>query len=150
VRKVERHVKKEKPLQVIIDDLRWQHDYEENVAERLALSGERLTEHNKAQACRLEEITRLEVELEMNPKAIRIVTDVELVETTEIDMVKLAQDKERGRIKSISWTEFGPKVELYAADGALNTLAKIQGLFEKDNMQKSAQINVGFTNTDDD
>ena len=97
------------------------------------------------------ELIALEVELTEDPEAYRIIdSQPELVEVVELDLVRLSQDKEHGRIKSYTMTEFGPRVELYSADAALNTIAKLHGMFEKDNNQKKGIIQVGFANTDDD
>lgn len=114
---------------------------------------EERSDQNFAEITNLEEqILEYQIEIEFNPEATIIDWTVpELVETTDIDLVKLAKDKELGRIKSLSWTESGlPKVELYAADAALINMAKIHGKFEKDNEQKQPVIKVGFQNTDDE
>ena len=54
-------------------------------------------------------------------------------------------DKERGRIKSVTPSEFGLKIELYSADAALANILKIHGAFEKDNSQKKNDIVVPMT-----
>lgn len=82
-------------------------------------------------------VLRYELELKRNPNATRIVLgDPVLIDVPELDMAKVVADKERGRIKSITPGQFGTKVELYSADAALTNLAKIHGLFEKDNAHK--------------
>jgi phage terminase small subunit len=87
------------------------------------------------------QIVEYEIELERNPQATRIIDgEPQLVEISELDMNKLVADNQGGRIKSYSITEFGPKVELCAPDAALVNLAKIHGLFEKDNNQKKDHI----------
>jgi len=106
--------------------------------------------HEAAQKRRTKEIVEQEIILERNPKATMIINgETELITIVDLDLARLVKDKEAGKIKSISFTEFGPKVELYAADAALNTLAKYHGLFEKDNKQKAPEININGLNKDD-
>ena len=65
------------------------------------------------------------------------------VDHAELDMVKLVQAKEAGRIKSITYTSAGmPKVEMYAADAALIALARVHGLFI-DNIRHSGSVKLG-------
>lgn len=56
-------------------------------------------------------------------------------QVAELDIVKLAKAKEGGRIKSYSLGKDGLKVETYDALGALDKLARMHGLYEKDNRQ---------------
>lgn len=143
VKKIERRPKIEKHLSLLIQEKENEIEFERLVSTRIKMSDERIAEFEKEQQYRREDVIRMQTELEMNPNASRIVLgDPELVEVADIDMVKLAKDKEFGRIKSVSWTEFGPKVELYAADAALRDMAKIYGKFEKDNAQKQPIINT--------
>jgi phage terminase small subunit len=91
----------------------------------------------------LEQIAAYEIELERNPRANRIVDgEAQLVETTELDMVKLVRDKEKGRIKTLVPNEYGYKVELYPADAALRDLGRYHGIFEKDNEQGKPNFNI--------
>ncbi|MBF9140830.1 terminase small subunit [Hymenobacter properus] len=79
---------------------------------------------------------RYEIELSKNPDATRLIDGPpETYEAVELDMVALANAQDLGRIKTLSYTEFGPKVEMYAADGALRDLGRVLGIFEKDNRQ---------------
>lgn len=83
-----------------------------------------------------EQIIEYEIELERNPGAYRLEQGEEvLIDAVELDLVKLAQDKERGLIKSLTPVEGGFKVELYAADAALQNIGKYHGIFEKDNVR---------------
>ena len=85
-------------------------------------------------------LLRCKMELEKNPKATRIINGkTVLIDRPELDIAKLVADKERGRIKSVTPTEFGLKVELYAADNALMNIAKMQGLYAADNAQTRPQ-----------
>lgn len=74
-------------------------------------------------------ILRAEIDLELDPLATFEDTEVEIYETIELDLVKLAKDKEGGKIKSFEWKEFGPKVEMYAVDGMLDKLARVNGMY---------------------
>jgi len=99
---------------------------------------------------RKRELVRLEVRLVKDPGAMMIVDgEPKLIETAELDVAKLVKDKEAGKIKSFQMTNAGAKVELYDADAALSNLAKYHGLFEKDNQQKTFNLNVGFGSDDD-
>lgn len=82
------------------------------------------------------QVLRWRMELEEDPEAFRLVEGPpEEYETVEVDMISLARAKEEGSIKSLSFNEFGPKVEMYPADGALRDLGRVHGIFEKDNRQ---------------
>jgi len=74
-------------------------------------------------------ILRAEIDLELDPLATFDDSEVETYETIELDLVKLAKDKEGGKIKSFEWKEFGPKVEMYAVDGMLDKLARVNGMY---------------------
>lgn len=76
-------------------------------------------------------ILRAEIDLELDPLATFDDSEVETYETVEIDLVKLAKDKEGGKIKSFEWKEFGPKVEMYAVDGMLDKLARVNGMYSE-------------------
>jgi phage terminase small subunit len=82
------------------------------------------------------QVLRWRMELEEDPDAFRSIEGPpEEYEVVEVDMIGLARAKEEGSIKSLSFNEFGPKVEMYAADGALRDLGRVHGIFEKDNRQ---------------
>lgn len=74
-------------------------------------------------------ILRAEIDLELDPLATFKDSEVETYESVEVDLVKLAKDKEAGRVKSFEWTKFGPKVELYPVDGMLDKLARVNGMY---------------------
>jgi len=76
-----------------------------------------------------DDILRAEIDLELDPLATFDDSEVESYETIELDLVKLAKDKEGGKIKSFEWKEFGPKVEMYAVDGMLDKLARVNGMY---------------------
>lgn len=81
----------------------------------------------------------LELELEVmahGPDAVKLVPGKPVIlERAELDHVKLAKAKEGGRLKSYSIGKDGIKVEMYAADAAIDRAARMHGLYEKDNKQ---------------
>lgn len=135
--KVEYRPKVVKSLAVLIQEVQDEIDFEEEFASEAGLSDEQYGDHLILQnRLRLKKV-RYEIELRRNPKAKRIVDgDPILVDMPELDMVKLVKDKEHGKIKSFTPTQFGHKVEMYAADAALTNIARIHGLFEKDNIHQ--------------
>lgn len=136
VKKIEKPTRVEVGLKVLIKQLRQKISFEAEFATEAKLASDDLVAHDLAQKQRELEIIRYQIELKRNKNATRIVDGpTEWVESAELDMVKLVQDKEKGKIKSISYTQYGPKIEMYSADAALLNVAKIHGLFEKDNEQ---------------
>lgn len=94
-------------------------------------------------------IVRYQIELKINPDAYRLVDGEAMeVETMELDLVLITNDKERGIIKSFKHTPNGISVELCDPDVSKDRMAKIHGLFEKDNAQKKDEIAI-FVNQDD-
>lgn len=127
---VEEIPKVRKPLADIIEGMQESIIQDEIYCERVGLTGQDFDEFQERIDRQRKQIIRLEIELERNPDAYRIVSgEPELVERMELDMEKLVADKEKGRIKSIKHTQYGVQVELYGADGALTNLARIHGLF---------------------
>jgi hypothetical protein len=96
-----------------------------------------------------ERVIRLEIELEENPDAYRIIDGpVDLREEFELDMSLLIADKERGKIKSFKISAEGAlTVELHSAADAQEKIAKMHGLYKEDNDQKAPKFN--FENLDD-
>lgn len=141
IKKVERTPRIEIPLSHHIKQLEEAIELEEEFALQANYSKEELNMHAMDMQYRKRTILRHQLELKKNPKA-KIIVDgpTEWVEVAELDMVKLVADKERGRIKSINPGQFGTKIELMGADGALTNIARIHGLFEKDNDQLKPQI----------
>lgn len=140
--KVERSKKVKKGLQILIDEIRSNIDFEDKFAQQAALSGKELIAHEKGQQMRRRQILRYKLELERNAKAYRIVdTEPELVDDVELDLVALIEDKEGGRIKSIKNGKYGLEVDLLPADGALTNMARIHGLF-KDNVDLNVKGSV--------
>lgn len=119
-----------KPLQELIDrkklDIKRAYMY----IDRKGLSEKEYDDYIEKHIAPLEDdILRAEIDLELDPDATFEDGEVETYETVELDLVKLTRDKERGKIKSFQWGEFGPKVELYAADKMLISIANKLGFF---------------------
>lgn len=70
-----------------------------------------------------------------DPDAIIVIAGREtLIEEKKLDMDALLADKERGKIKRVKIDKDGTlDVELYSADAAVDKLARMHGLYEKDN-----------------
>lgn len=139
-RKVERSKKIKKPLADIIQEKRDQIDFEIEYANRVTFEEKELKEHLSRIDQIQRSIIRLEIELERNAKAHRIVySEPELVDEVELDLVKIKKDKEGGKIKSFKYGKYGPEIEFYsAADMAVN-MARIYGRF-KDNLNVDANV----------
>lgn len=84
-----------------------------------------------------EQVIRWEIALERNPLAVEEREGPEqLEEVIELDMVKLARDKEKGLIKTFKPGKNGGwEIELYGADGALVNIGRYHGIFDKDNVR---------------
>ncbi len=119
-------------LEEEIDTQQYIHDIE--ASEGLLGEGEALdkniAEHKRDQNRRKRQLVPHRVRLAKEPEA-RIIVDGpdELVEIADLDLARLVQDKDAGKIKSFSSTEHGPKVEMYAADSALALVGKHHKLF---------------------
>jgi phage terminase small subunit len=144
VKKVFRTPLVEKHLSEVIADIRAEIEDAEKFFQRAGINDKEFTEdHVKAQRRRELDILKLEIELERNPFATRLVDgDPYEAEEADLDIAKIVKDKAAGKIKSVSPTPHGTKIEMYAADAALRDLARIHGLFEKDNEQQKGETAV--------
>lgn len=151
-KRVEHTPRVEISLKQLISQIKDEIAFEEEVMKQTGYSEDEMKVYEFEQSNRKKSIIRYEIELKKTPKATRIVNGpTQWVEVVELDMVKLVADKERGRIKSITPTQYGVKVETYAADVALVNIGKIHGIFAKDNEQKAppVSINVGNLSPED-
>ena len=140
-KKIQQSTLVEKHLKTVIAETKLQIEFEEEYAGLVNYTEDELKAHQAHVKSLKRDVIRMELELKKNPKAFRIVSGpAELVDHVELDMNRLVADKQKGRIKSITPTEFGLKVEMYAADAALVNVAKMHGLFEKDNEQKKPEL----------
>lgn len=131
-------------LKAVITERRAYIEREEEFCTRMGFTEKVFDEFQKNLDETRAEIIRLEIELEHNPKAYRIVEgETVMQEIAEFDMVKLIDDKDRGVIKSIKHTKDGIQAESYSADGALTTLAKFKGmLVEKSEVDLTANVDT--------
>ncbi|MBC3785737.1 terminase small subunit [Spirosoma utsteinense] len=121
-----------KGLQTLIDELDNEMSFEDEYATLAKLSDTELAAHKADQKSRELKGIRYALELERNPKAYRDVPGESVwVEEATVDLVALAKAKGQGRIKSLSYTEHGPKVELYAADSALDKILQLHGRYKQ-------------------
>lgn len=138
IKMVEHTPRVQKSLQVLIKEIENQIEFEKQFAGQAKLSKEERKAYQQSQKQRALQIIRYRLELKYNPKATRIVDgQTILVDSAELDMVKLVADKEGGRIKSISHTPHGPRVEMYSADVALMNIARIHGLYRDEEEKKN-------------
>jgi phage terminase small subunit len=122
--------KVQQPLAEHIAEKRRAMEFEQKVFDRLKLElPEDGTRHFAAQRRRENEIIRLEVELEENPKAMRTIDGPPIKKyRIVLDLVKAADLGLLDLAKAITPTEFGMKVELRSPDAALDNLAKWRGM----------------------
>ena len=119
-----------KPLGVLIERKKLEIKRAYMYIERKGYTDEEYDNYVEKNILPLEDdILRAEIDLELDPLATFDDSEVETYETVELDLVKLAKDKEGGKIKSFEWKEFGPKVEMYAVDGMLDKLARVNGMY---------------------
>lgn len=135
------------PLQEVIDNRKEYLIREELFCERMGYTEEVFDKFQEGLNDVRSQIIRMEIELERDPYAYRITEgETIMIEVAELDMVKMIDDKKRGVIKSIKHTKDGIQAEGYAADAALNTLAKFKGMIV-DKVQ-SEVVNIPLMNID--
>ena len=76
-----------------------------------------------------DEIKKAKIDLEFDANAFKEIAVPIIRQRVELDLIKLAADKESGKIKSFEMKEFGPKVELYPVDAMLDKLARVNGMY---------------------
>lgn len=134
-----------KGLQGVIDKLQYEIEIERDFLQLAENLSKEEREHSQAIIRSHElEIIRYSIELEKNPSSYRIVDgDPVLKKEMRLDLYAIAKDKERGRIKSYKMTKDGVQVELQSPSVAVE-LAKVHGLYEKDNAQNKPVTNIDF------
>lgn len=138
-------------LQYMIDRIQEEIDFEQEVADASSLTDEQNDTFFEQQQFRIAQKLRYEIELRRNPSATRIIDgERELVTEMQLDIDAVVADKEKGKIKSVKYTQFGIQVEMYSALDAADKIAKMHGLYEKDNIQQhdSAPIKVEIIRPD--
>ncbi|GAB3948385.1 hypothetical protein GCM10028805_22640 [Spirosoma harenae] len=117
-----------KPLRLIITEQENKIDFEREYGQSIRMSKAEAKRHAERVKGLENDLIRLRIELRRNPKAYRDVQgEPKWVDEADLDLVKLAKDKELGRIKSWTPTEYGVKVEMYAADTNLERILKYHG-----------------------
>lgn len=143
VRKVLQTPTVRKPLRQIINEIKVEIDLEEEYFQLAESDEGDDKKHAHQQKKRRNEILRYELELKRNPNAFRdVFGEPEWVERVDVDLVALAQEYSKGNIKTLSFTEYGPKVEMYAADSAIKTLLEVQGKFG--GLKEDIVVNISF------
>jgi phage terminase small subunit len=140
--KVMRTKKVKVPLASVIKQKQDYLTREYQFIERKGLTGEEFDAYMENLQFEQDQILRLEIELDFNPKAYRIVdSEAELVEEMQLDINALVADKERGKVKKIKYGRDGLEVEMYDASAAQDKLMKMHGKYEKDNEQSKVTVN---------
>lgn len=148
IKRVEHTPRVEVGLESLIKALYEEIELEEEFATQADLFDEELERHRAAQDSRQRQILRYTIQLKKDPAATKIVDGKPtFIETVEVDLIKLMADKEKGKIKSITPTPHGYKIELFSAETAIVNIAKIHGLFAKDNEQSKPEVEVNVTPT---
>ena len=131
--KVEKRTRKtriRKPLAELIAATGALIEFEDEFAEAAELEGKEMGLHLLAQQERRRSIIRWQLLLQRDSEATAEVEGpLEEYEVVAVDMVALADAKELGSIKTLSYGEFGPKVEMYPADAALRDILKLAGRY---------------------
>lgn len=139
IKEIIRKPKVKKHLSEIVAELEQEIEMEDEYADTVGLNEKESEAHAHEQEYRRRQIIRYQIQLKHNPNATMVVDgEPQLVKVADLNLAKLIEDKQAGRIKSVKPTEFGTNVELYAADAALRDIARMHGLFEKDNEQGKA------------
>lgn len=142
--KVERCIKIEKGLQLLIDELRAEIEFEDEYALEVNLRDKELTNHMKGQEARRRQIIRYKLELKKNPDAYRIVDGpYELVDDMELDLVALTKDKEGARIKSLKQGKYGIEVDLADSANMITNMGRVHSLFvDKSEVDLTANVDT--------
>lgn len=128
IEKVLRVPKVRKLLPELIAELRYLNRLDQDFIERADLPKKEEDEVYGEKQKRDLQILRYQIELEHNPDAYRDVPGEGVwVDEAVPDLVALARANEQGRIKSLAFTQHGPKIELYPADAALNKILEVYG-----------------------
>lgn len=136
----------EKPLKILVAELESKIAFEREYTDLLPEADTEKVKQRLLIASMQRELLRMQLELKKNPEAKKIVSGPEeIIEEMQLDINSLVADKARGRIKALTPSEHGLKVELYPADAALSTILKIHGAFEKDNAQKKQELVAPFS-----
>lgn len=96
-------------------------------------------------------IIRMEIELEHNPNATRIIeSEPYLATRMQLDINAVVADGEKARIKKYKSTQFGPEIELQDPEAAQEKILKMAGKYAKDNEQKAPVTKIDLDKVSDD
>lgn len=130
-----------KSLRLIIKEIELEQEMDDELMMKFNMSEEEsaiYASHAKQRAMR---IAKMQIELQYNPAATKIVAGPEYLATEyQVDISKVIADKESGIIKSFAHTPNGIKIEMPSPLEAAQMLARINGSFEKDNTQSRPHI----------
>ncbi|RFP65917.1 terminase small subunit [Hymenobacter lapidiphilus] len=142
-----RHPQVEKPLAEVIAERQEQIDFEEEFADASDLTEKQQDDHFVEQQLRKHEVLRLQIELRRNPAATRIVAGpVEWYDEMELNLAKAHALGVFDLAKSIKPTQHGIAIELPDRLGALERLAKWQGMFV-DKVEHSGSMGIVWEET---
>lgn len=128
----------ERKVKILIKDLESQIAFEEEVFFSCDATEIETALYLEQQRNREKLLSRYKIMAKKNPQAKLIVNGkAQMSVMYDLDLAKIVKDREGGRIKSFAHTAHGIKIEMYSADDALEKLAKVRGLYEADNGQKT-------------
>lgn len=145
IKKVERVRTVKKPLKLKIDSLLLQIQKNCMFMERASLTEDQIESITNQNDHYQNEIIKLQIDLEIDPDATFEVAESYETEVADLDLIALARDKENGKIKGISFGQFGPKVEMSDPDAMIKTLAQIKGMITN---KIDAEVNATNKNID--
>jgi phage terminase small subunit len=131
IRQIEHTPRIVQPLMQMLQEVEEEIKFEEEYAALAELNEKEMEKHKAMQQYRKRTLIKYRLELKRNPAATRIVDGpTVMIDSAELDLVKLVQAKEAGRIESISYTPDGrPKITMCKPDASLVSLARMHGLY---------------------
>lgn len=130
-----------KSLRVIIAELELEQEIDDELMMEFDLSPGETQQMLDAAKHRSKRISKMRIELRTNPAASRVVQGEEYLATElQLDISKVVADKECGIITSYANTPNGIKITMPNPLEAAQLLARINGSFEKDNLQSRPHI----------
>ena len=128
VKKIERIRDVKKPLKLKIENLLVQIQKKTMYMERANLSDEARSSIQMEIDHLHNDIIKCEIDLEIDPDATFDVSERYEEDVADIDLIALARDKENGKIKGLSFTQYGPKIEMSDSDSMIKLLAQVKGM----------------------
>lgn len=128
VKKIERIRTVKKPLKLSIENLLTKIQKKTMFIERANLSEDAIESIQREIDFLHNEIIQCEIDLEIDPDSTFEVSETYEEDVADIDLIALARDKENGKIKGLSFTQYGPKIEMPDSDGMIKLLAQVKGM----------------------